>query len=85
MFCLVHIKKRPFLTSSVFGFVVSLNTSSHLCSRFFDTLMYGYKLKTKHLEVRQNTLMYGYKLKTKLLEVRQKHLDVWIQAKDKTP
>ena len=33
-FCLVHIKKRSFLTSCVFLFVF-LNASSHLCFRFF--------------------------------------------------
>ena len=34
LFCLVHIKKRSFVTSCVLLFV-SLNASSHLCFRFF--------------------------------------------------
>ena len=34
LFCLVHIKKRSFLTSCVF-WLVFLNASSHLCFRFF--------------------------------------------------
>ena len=34
LFCLVHIKKRSFLTSCVFWFV-SFSTSSHLCFQLF--------------------------------------------------
>ena len=37
LFCLVHIKKRSFLTSCVLWWFVSLNASSHLCFRFFVT------------------------------------------------